>query len=144
MMPEAMNNREKATKEEAEEIMLKTSLAPVEQRLDEFCRYMTGGINLRKSVAQIGKGPDYRVTVWSEDLKDFCGILSPLYKKLMIQDFGCEIFVVEEESTKVRCFQIFLPLNFRYEYVDGGSNGSSIFMAMYDSREGKWFFRVGR
>ena len=77
-----------------------------------------------------------RVEFTSKPLKGRAGLLDFVYKEFRIADFGSSFH--EEDETYGP--NIWIGVNFEYEYLRGGKNGASWFDAFYCLDNGKWIF----
>jgi hypothetical protein len=102
-------------------------------------------INFNALEKEIGKRTGYSVTLKgeikndillfeSENLKDKAGIMATCYKKLQICNFG-------GGRCKDNAKMFWVPVDFSFQYEDGGSNGHNLFRALYDSETNEWIFK---
>lgn len=73
---------------------------------------------------------DSIIQVRSNELKDVTGILTGLYTKLIISNFGGGI----TQDNK----HYWLPLHFSFEYKSGGSNGAELCSLYYSFTKKEW------
>lgn len=98
--------------------------------LEEQIKRVTG-----LKVLEIDKELDEegRIEIGSQDLKDYAGIMSSMYKKLVIGNFGAQI----DDTDNI----LWLPIHFLWEYKDGGTNGHKLFTSWYNFETNAWSFK---
>lgn len=97
------------------------------------------------------EGPDlgkfdydrWNVEISSENIADKCGVMSCVYEKVLIKNFGGGISTMKDsidanEENENDLF-LWLPINFQYTYKDGGFNGTELLRANYTSKD-RWKF----
>jgi len=72
----------------------------------------------------------FRMNVRSNNLKDQCGIMECVYKEVQLQDFGSGF----DKDTNL--FNV--TINFRYQIIDGGSNGLNVGTYLYNVETKQW------
>ena len=72
--------------------------------------------------------------VSKENLKDRCGIMSNLYESVKIETFNSALSATKDGEIYYWC-----SMEFRYQFKDGGSNGTTILYANY--KNGEWSFK---
>ena len=100
-----------------------------------------------------------------ENLRDRCGLFAKVYSKVFLEELGSGIcrkvlsydeekyrdfiragnfsFSDEDICAKLSPIRMWVTMHLRYEYVDGGRNGSELFSCQYTEAEGWLFHKVG-
>ena len=82
----------------------------------------------------------FLVEIESENLADKCGIMSPVYKEVLVDDFGAGIIEIKEKENSGN-LRLYVPVDFSFKYKSGGTNGIEILRAEYDEKDG-WIFNT--
>ena len=78
--------------------------------------------------SRYGRDASKKISIFSNELKSYAGITAPLYKSLMLSDFGVVLFDDDEMHQTIVGF----ALHFSFEYESGGSNGTSLVEVRYN------------
>lgn len=77
-----------------------------------------------------------KLSIHSQDLKEYCGILGSQYEEIKLETFGRVGFYI---SNKDGLQHISFPdIHYAWTYIDGGSNGHIAFRVNYDFRNNHW------
>lgn len=77
-----------------------------------------------------------KLSIYSQDLKEYCGILSSQYKEIKLETFGRVGFYLSDKDGLQHIS--FPDIHYAWTYIDGGSNGHTAFTVNYDFRNDHW------
>lgn len=77
-----------------------------------------------------------KLSIYSQDLKEHCGILSSQYKEIKLETFGRVAFYLSDRDGLQHIS--FPDIHYAWTYIDGGSNGHTAFRVNYDFRNNHW------
>ena len=77
-----------------------------------------------------------KLSIYSQDLKEYCGILSSQYKEIKLETFGRVSFYISKDDGLQHIS--FPDIHYAWTYNDGGSNGHIAFNVKYDFRSNSW------
>ena len=83
------------------------------------------------AMVEMGRG-NSRVKFTSSDLSEKAGVMSNMYSRLVVGDFGGNLTTDNH---------YWAPVHFSFKYKNGGSNGTAICNAFYSFEKKSWFKR---
>jgi len=89
-------------------------------------------VELEVIIAQNSAGEPV-LSIASQELKEHTGVMQCIYNSLKVQNFGGGL----SRDNKF----YWMVIDFRYDYKIGGSNGVTIFDALYDFTSQTWRIR---
>lgn len=124
-----LSDREEEAKQFFDSIDFEPLFAKIRELVDDD--------SIKFSEPQFGKFnyDKFDVDFKSDNLADKCGIMSVVYDKVEIDNFGGGI----SDDNEGNLF-IWVPVHFSFKYKNGGTNGTSLVDATFTTAEG-WKFR---